>query len=251
MREVSDLYETCLRFLQNRRSSLALEAARQEAKANPDDGRSWEALGIAAWMAGNESEALHALETANTLTPLGAIAQVLMADCYVEQGRGELACVIYQHALYLPDCPIDLVMATAASLGRREHWQLALDACLILADRAPNSPHAYFGIAYYRDCMGAEPEELVPYLRRAHELAPGCWLARLNLVSVLARLRRWEQAHELLDGVDVGLLGQPFWIECLSAVAWAMGDDDLIERLRERAAELGIRQPVWGDLPCE
>lgn len=205
---------------------------------NPRGGDGWRALGLAYLGAGHFADALDALTTAARLGALDGLATVAMADCQSQLGERRQARATLRRACRRSDLDAELLPNIARELGTRGEFGLALEVCEALAERVPTSGDAWFGIAFYRDRMGAEPVHLVGPLRRAHFHCPSCWLARLNLAAVLARLGQWNEAGVLVDPVDPAMLSQPCWLHRIADIARRVRNTALASACWQRLAEL-------------
>jgi tetratricopeptide (TPR) repeat protein len=212
-------------------------------KGCPDRGLALRLLGIARWRIGDSAAALEALDEADALLPASCCGLAARLGCLLDLGRRRAAAATLRRLLTLEGLSLDLLPNLAAMLGQRGEPALALMVCRLLARRLPKFPDVWFGIGYYLGQLGAEPCWTLPPLERAQALSPHCWLARLNLASTYARVERWNEAADLLDGIHPEALTQPFWLCRMMEIAAHVERLSLVERCERRLAELASEAP--------
>lgn len=126
--------------------------------------------------------------------------------------------------------PTGLLPAVAVDLNRLGEYGLALKACETLTDRNPAHHQAHFGTAYYRCRLGAGPEAIIPALAMAMDLAPDVLHYRLNLAFALADAGHPEEAHVLLEAVDLE--------EVRPCACW-------LRRIRDVCEQVGDSARAW------
>jgi tetratricopeptide (TPR) repeat protein len=204
----------------------AAELCRDALRDQPDDGDLWQLCGTAYWELGLVEDAQEALETASCLKPLSPLAQCALAEVYTRTNQVESARAICANLAERDDCPVPLMPRVAKGLGRLGEHGLALRVCERLVAVRPGHHAALFGVAFYKSALGAPPEEILPYVAAAHELAPQVCSYRVSLASVLALLGRCEEAYEVARDVPAEQVHCPNCVRRLVPV---------FRRLKDRA----------------
>jgi tetratricopeptide (TPR) repeat protein len=177
--------------------ATAAGLCRDALRDRPDDGDLWQLCGTAYWELGLAEDAQEALETASCLKPLSPIAQCALAEVYTRANQVESAKAICANLAQRDDCPVPLMPRVARGLGRLGEHSLALQVCERIVALRPFHHPALFGVAFYKSALGAPPEEILPYVRGAYELAPNVCSYRVSLASLLAMLGRCDEAYEV------------------------------------------------------
>jgi hypothetical protein len=128
---------------------------------------------------------------------------------------------------------VPLLPRVARGLGELGEHALALEVCERLAALRPCHHAAIFGVAYYRSALGHSPEQVLPLLRRAFEMAPDVVTYRVSLASVFATLGRLTAAYELVRDVPPGAVTCRACVERLLLAFREAGDG---QRLAEWSA---------------
>lgn len=204
----------------------AVELCRDALRARPDDGDLWQLCGAAYWELGLVEDAQEALETASCLKPLNPLAQCALAEVYTRTNQVESAKAICANLAGRDDCPVPLMPRVARGLGRLGEYRLALTVCERLVALRPCHHAALFGVAFYRSALGARPEEILPYVAAAHELAPQVCSYRVSLASVLALLGRCQDAYDIVRDVPAEEVHCPDCVRRLVPVFRRVRDRD-------------------------
>ncbi len=183
------------------RFAEAADYARDRLRELPDDGNLMQVYGTACCRLGNHAEAREALERASALVPLHPLARCALADAYARAGPEDLAALLYE---FLGEREESSAMwpATAARLGALGRYESALEVCRRIVEREPNH-QALFGVAYYLERLGAPPEEIIPHLAMAMDLAPHLLGYRVSLALAWVRAGSPEMARDLLAVVPL------------------------------------------------
>jgi tetratricopeptide (TPR) repeat protein len=204
----------------------AAELCRDALRDRPDDGDLWQLCGAACWELGLVEDAREALETASCLKPLSPLAQCALAELYTQTNQVESARAICANLAGRDDCPVPLMPRVAKGLGRLGEYGLALGVCERLVALRPGHHPALFGVAFYKSALGAPPEEILPYVSAAHELAPTVCSYRVSLASVLAMLGRCDEAYEVARDVPAEAVRCPSCVRRLVPVFRRRKDRD-------------------------
>lgn len=202
-----DLKDLCRELIEAGRLSEASERVERAIESDPDDGDCWILRAHIRHGMGDFEAARDSLETAESLVPLGPASFCALADCYARTGRPDLARALYRDLAVDPASPLSLLSAIAAGLGGLGDDGPALATCLDLARREPSNHQAHFAVAFYLRRLGRSPQEMLPAVARACELAPEVSLYRVSYASLLDHLGRGDEARELLRDLDPGSVG--------------------------------------------
>jgi len=198
------------------------EAAASFREASQLDQSSWEAhynLGVSLLEAGQTSDALPALETAERLAPDSGEVALALASTYDLLGRPGEAYAVAQRALAALGDEAALTEArfiAGRSAYRLGDYSAALEQLERVVDARPGDASAqlWAGLAAYQqgDYAGA-----VPYYERAVQLDPNDVTARVNLGAAYLAAERYQDAetvYRLLveqDGRDTESLYNLGW----------------------------------------
>jgi Flp pilus assembly protein TadD len=228
-------YRAALGHLAAGAHGLARDACRAGLRVEPDHPGLNEALGLAEFGAERYGPAVHALEAASLFGPLGAEAQLALADCYVRFGQVQAAGAIVDFQAEPGRCPTPLLPDLARGLGRTGRYALALDVCQRLTVLRPSYHPAWFGVAYYLGQLGRPPGTLVRPLEAAFALAPRALTYRLNLAALYADLGRPADAYALVRGVPADAVRCRCLCRRLLPAFEHAGDRDGLAAYRDRA----------------
>lgn len=168
----------------------------------PDDGRTWELLGVVLFASNEPQRAQSALEVAAVLVPLSPRGQVVLGKCYEMSGFLESAAAIYRHVASLSNLDTQLLEPLASGLGACRELELALHICRQAAERMPDNPDPLVGIVHYMRRLGRPVENILPVMFRAHQLEPDCGEYRIALAWLLHEIGKSGEAASLLAGVS-------------------------------------------------
>ena len=168
----------------------------------PEDGRLRLIQGLIRHRLRDFPGARSALESAARLAPLEPSVRSILADCFARTGGTREAAGIYRTLAADDCCPISLLPAIASGLGDLGEYEAALDACRDIIRRDPGHHQAHFGVAFYLRRLGQPPQEVLPAVIRAHELAPDEWLYRVSVAVLLDAGGFREEACDLLRGIN-------------------------------------------------
>lgn len=181
----------------------ALAELRQLEAYLADDGRAWQLRGFAHFGLGEFAKATSAFETASLLVPLGTSAQIRLAQLYLRRRRREAAQAIYLHLAtceLLPEAEVELVVGGLAGVGAFDD---SLRFCLAQLERFAGNHRLQFAAAGAMRRLGHGGDEVLGFLRRAHQLQPHNVGYRIALARCLLTENRRAEAARILDGVDL------------------------------------------------
>ena len=157
-------------------------------KHSPQDAEALELQGVIHRATGRFEVAVDSLETAQDIRPLSCTARLALADCYSVCGRPESARSIYQDLSQLPELPYSLLSDVAAGAARVGDYEVALEVCQTALERDPGSDQALYGVVFYMSKAGLPAVEILPLARQLMEQAPGIFLYRVAVVTLLESL---------------------------------------------------------------
>lgn len=230
--------DNAIDLYKQQRYNETLDVLRRAIERQPHNGKLWELLGITHHAMGDNAQATHALEVANTLVPLFAGGQCVLAKCYAAAGHKELAGDMYRHVLSLQDLPGRILPVVATGLGALGEYALALDACRRAAACEIDDGQPLFGMAHYMQRLGHPPEMIASVLRKAVAIEPDCFKYRYALANTCYCMGRMDEAYTALqDIVDPKLLGTircPNCVRRMQAIFETSGDRTRCDACRER-----------------
>lgn len=201
-----------------------IELCREALARSPEEGELWQLCGTACWELGLLDDAQEVLESASCLKPLSPLAQLSLAEVYTRTRHLESARSAASDLADREDCPVSLLPRVARSLGQLGEFSLALSVCERLVVLRPFHHAAVFGVAFYRSALGQRPEQILPWLMRAFELAPDVISYRVSLASVLAGLQRSREAYDLVREVPPHIVTCRVVLQRLLPVFLDVGD---------------------------
>jgi len=238
-----ELMRRSLAFFHKGKIAQADQAAAEAVLIFPDDGELWQLHGLLRQRLGDHDRACSALETAGLLVPLSPAAQCALADCHARAGRKELARELYRNLVRVRSCPTSLLASVASGLGGIGDDAAALDVYHELAQREPNRHDALFGVAYHMRLIGHAPEEILPVIDRAQNIAPEITVYRVLKASLLAQLGRFDEACEALRDAKPRALGCSGCLRRVMTFLDGGRTDEFLETFREHADRIsGCRQ---------
>ena len=211
-------------------------------KHSPQDAAALELKGVIYRATGRFEVALASLETARDIRPLSSTARLALADCYCVCGRPESARSIYQELSQLPDLPYGLLSDVAAGAARVGDFEIALDVCQNALRRDPASDQALYGVVFYMSKSGLPAEEILPLARQLMDQAPGVFLYRVAVVTLL------ECLDELVAGYLVIADATPAELRSLECACCVQRLMDLYGEF-EDSARAEICRSRLADLP--
>jgi tetratricopeptide (TPR) repeat protein len=194
-------YERAMSLYAAGESALAIDELQELLDANGDDGRLWEVMGNLAFANDDFALAQSSLERASVLVPLSAAGQLVLAKCYDRSGHRAAAGAIYRHVATLKRLAVELLEPLASGLGRSGEVELALAICRRAAEAMPENPDPLVGMVHYMRRLRRPVEQILPVLRRAHDLDPSNCEYRISLAWMLHEVGRSEDGAELLAPV--------------------------------------------------
>lgn len=193
-------------------------------RSAPDHPGLHELVGLAEFELEDYARAVHHLETASAIGPLGIEGQLALADCYRRFGLVQAAVAVLDFLAEPDRCPVPLLPTVARGLGQLGRYSAALAVCLRLTALRPGYHPAWFGVAFYLRQLGGPGEPVVRALEMAHGLAPDALTYKLNLAAEYADLGRLADAHALVRDVPADAVGCGCLCRRLARAFAAAGD---------------------------
>ncbi len=230
-------HDAMLAMLKQGRFSTLAKAARQACHDHPEDGRTWQWLGVASLALGQPEEAARGLEEAATRMPLSASVQDNLGLAYDRMGDFVAARRCFIRATELQP---DLVSAwvnwshTAACSGDTDQAELCIRKALSFDPKAPSARLA-LGNLLARQCRWSEAEASIADTLRAW---PGWLEAELSQGAILENTGQLRRAADLLR--DLGGRHPREWrVWCnLGRVHSSLGDTRLAQDAYRHAISL-------------
>ncbi|MCG8450405.1 MAG: hypothetical protein MI725_12625 [Pirellulales bacterium] len=219
----------------------SLDVIAIELEQDPEQGELWLLRATILHSQAKWEEALPAIETASVLMPLTIGGQLVLADCYSQLGKHELALMLYEHLLAQSPLPVDYYAELYAGFKRAGKLELALSACRKAIELAPDNDEAYFGLAHCMSGLAFAPRQVTTILRKALELAPDKPQYRISLAIQLSLTKRRNEAYGVLAKATPEII-ETISCNCaarhlLELCAWA-GDEERCSRLGMMLAKL-------------
>tara|TARA_B100001123_G_scaffold332850_1_gene375602 strand:- start:17 stop:742 length:726 start_codon:yes stop_codon:yes gene_type:complete len=185
---MSQLIKQAMDYYRHGNFGAAVDCLDHVLTHRPRDAEALELRGVIHRATGRFEVAIIALETAQDVRPLSCTARLALADCYCVCGRAESARSIYQDLSELPNLPCHLLSDVAAGAARVGDYGVALGVCQTALKREPGSDQALYGVVFYMSKAGLPAVEILPLARQLMEQAPGVFLYRVAVVTLLESL---------------------------------------------------------------
>jgi tetratricopeptide (TPR) repeat protein len=235
MSQTGNILNRCFELAGAGRLDEAGDLAESALAVEDENGSLWRFVGLLRHQAGDFAGACDALETAQLLVPLDPATNCALAECLARTGCRGLASEIYRTLATSDRTPERLLPAVAAGLGYLGEYTTALEVCIDLTRRQPEFPEAHFGVAFYLRRLGKTPSAALPFIARAHELAPDVALYRISLATLLDHSGRREEAYDLLRDVDLDSVSCQCCLRRMTTIFLAAGDANRGETCRRKA----------------
>ena len=209
-----------------------LEAlSHDEYAGNIPEGRLAEIRGLAHYGLMDISAAIHHLETANTMVPLSAVAQLSLASCYLNQKFPLAAETIYRHLMSRSDVYDGKTICTgvAEGLTRLDLHTEALTVCRRGLLQFPASHRLNFlsGINLRQD--GKSPYVTRDYFRRAVRQNPESPLYAIEYAKDCLDVDDVEDAFETMRPIDPANISCVAVLQRLRLIYDRLGDEVMVE----------------------
>jgi len=234
MNQGGDILNRCFELAGAGQLDEAGDLAEQALAVEEDNGSLWRFVGLMRHRAGDFVGARDALETAQALIPFEPTTCCILAESLARTGHPVPALAVYQALAADEGCPEKLLPAIAAGLGYLGEYAEALEVCLKLIHRLPDHAEAHFGAAFYLRRLGRPAESALPYVTRAHELAPEVELYRISLATLLDHSGRRDEAYELLRDIDLDGVSCRCCLRRMTTIFLAVGDSNRGETCRRK-----------------
>lgn len=218
--------------------SFAIKLAEYGLAEEEDHGPLWEVLGLAQRDLGRTEEALDSLERASLLIPLKNVSRIVLADCYAQHGRRDLAKDLFLSAAISGRLDEIELLQVAAGLEGIDEPRLAMEACRRAGKLAPDFGQVHYDMGFYASRCGHPPHLVEALVRKAIELEPANIHYRIGLTSLLIRFGRNHEAHEVVWQLTSAQIQEVTCRCCLKRIAnlfFDLGDE---QRAQEFAARL-------------
>lgn len=243
MDTTTEVFDAAIALYNEGRYDEALGLARRTLEEYADEGRLWELCGLIHRARREPEPALHALEMASLLVPLGPVGRCVLAECYAHQGKRELARDLYQHLLASPGLPTDLLLQIAAGLDQIGDPVRALKTCRDASRQEPEAAQPYYDMGYYMGRCGYPQHLIEGVARKAIALAPERVNYRIGLASFLMRHAREEDAYDLVRDLTAFQIREVACRCCLDrivAIFEQAGDWTRAKLCRDRLLQLAV-----------
>lgn len=205
-----DAESQAIRLYREGSSSEALKVLNSAIRCKPESAGLRIVRAIVHHSKADWAAALQDAEVAQALVPLPVGAQLVLADCYANTGREELALTGYRYLMTISPLPPDVYAGLYAGFRRYGHHRLAFNACRAAVEAEPDNHAAYFGMAHCMSSLGYSASYIASVLRTAVQLEPDNPVYRTSLAIQLVSSAQPGQAHaqlcqvpvEALDGVE-------------------------------------------------
>ncbi|TWU18644.1 hypothetical protein [Allorhodopirellula heiligendammensis] len=217
----------------------------------------WELLGLALHDFGQPLDAADAIEKASLVSPISDETRIVLASCYAELMRIDLARDLYLQLAIRRALPAELMLQIAAGLEAIDSPQLAMQVCEWVTEKDDSHAQAFYDMGFYSARAG-QPLYLTEALtQRAVQLDPGNLHYRIGLVSLLIQLNRDDEAIFALGTFTEDDVERVTCASCLSRISallerrgfFGLADecDDKATRIREEQSPAPAI-PARGDL---
>ncbi|TWT73310.1 tetratricopeptide repeat protein [Allorhodopirellula solitaria] len=197
-------------------------------------GRAWHDLG-------HPHQAADAIEKASLVSPIADETRIVLASCYAELLRIDLARDLYLQLAIRRQLPPELMLQVAAGLEAIDSPQLAMQVCEWVTEKDETVAQAYYDMGFYSARSG-QPLYLTEALtQRALQLDPGNLHFRIGLVSLLIQLDRENEAIYALGNFNEDDIERVTCASCLSRIGELLGRRGffgLADDCEEKAAQL-------------
>lgn len=191
-----------------------------------DHGAAWQLRGFAHFGLGDLEQAMAAFEHASLLVPLGSLAQIGLAQCYLQRRQRELAQTIYVHVATFEMLPEKEVEAIAFGLAKVGAGKTALHYCLAQHRRFRGNHKLLYTIAAVMRQLEYDNDEILPFIYQAHRLQPENVCYRIAFAQHLLTAKRFTEATRVLSSVDLDA------VQCIPS----------LERMRMLFARLSLEE---------
>jgi len=164
-------------------------------------------LGAAAYLEGDEAEALEHFRSALEINPANVKALGNLAIIHSDKGESEKSIRYYRAALRLKPTAYEMHNGLCGELIKAGREEEALDHCREALRISPSYAKAYYhaGLIYLNRNQHALAEA---HFRKAIHWEPGYWLAHLLLARTLVETGGYEEAGRLYQGIPEGAVEQ-------------------------------------------
>ncbi|NQV27260.1 MAG: tetratricopeptide repeat protein [Rhodopirellula sp.] len=192
--------------------------AQQKLNRAPDDGRLHEEIGLVFRQINQLSRAQELLELAQLMVPLRPEAELALAECYLDSNSPDLAVGLLENVGTRKSVATRTLLRVAAALERLGQFRSAWQVCRRAVAESPDEAQAWFDLSFYMGRLRFPFSKIESVARRAIDLAPDNVAFRVSLASVLSRLDRQADAHQLIRNLGVAELKQICCSSCIESL---------------------------------
>jgi len=164
-------------------------------------------------------EAAHLIEKASLVAPVADEARILLASCYAQLRRTDLAREMYLQLALSRRLPPDLMLQVAAGLDAIDAPQLAMKVCEWITEQDETIAEAYFDMGIYSAKSGNALYLTEALTRRALQIDGGNVQYRIGLVALMIQLDRDDEALAAIGSLGEDDLAAVTCQSCLTHVA--------------------------------
>ncbi|MEM6365418.1 MAG: hypothetical protein AAF539_01275 [Planctomycetota bacterium] len=168
---------------------------------------------------GRVLEAADLIEKASLIAPICDQARIVLASCYAQLRRIDLARELYLELAMQRKLPIDLMLQVAAGLEATDAPDLAMKVCEWVIEEHPESAQAYYDMGFYNARSGHPLYMTEAFTREAVRFDPGNLHFRIGLVSLLIQMHREDEAMDVFGSVDPDQIERITCAGCLGRIA--------------------------------
>lgn len=219
----------------------ALRLTKAYLRCQSEDGRAWELLGLIQYARGRFTIAVSALERASLFVPMCPTARVCLGHAYGRVGRMELSRDLLLELVSDPSLSVPLLLQVAVGLDTLDRPDLAMHSCRVALQRDPDHAQAFYDLGYYSGRCGFPPQVTESLARAAIKRDPNETSYRVGLASLLLKLRRAEEACQLVRDFSNEQIERISCRDCLSRLVGlfeAVQDYRRVVLCRQRALQL-------------
>lgn len=211
------------------RSSGQLAEVIESAEAGLNRSGEWQAAGLALTDIGLGVQGRHFLETAQTLHPLSAEAELVLGECCLQAGEADLAKLMIRNAGSRNGASCAIRLRSAEFLGDLDSPQCAWIICRRAVHEFPDEAQAWFLLSYFMGQIGCPFSRIEIAAQHAISLAPDVVSYRVSFASTLLKAGRPQQAWRLIRSFEESQLRQ---ISCQCCIERLMSIFDGVQDVR-------------------
>ena len=197
------------------RSSGQLAEVIESAESGLTRSGEWQAAGLALADIGFGIQGRHFLETAQTLHPLSAEAELMLGECCLQAGEADLAKLMIRNAGSRNGASCAIRLRSAELLGELNSPQCSWIICRRAVHEYPHEARAWFLLSYFMGLVGCPFSRIEIAARHAISLAPDIVSYRVSFASTLLKAGQPQQAFCLIQSFEESQLCQVSCERCV------------------------------------